>query len=101
MLQHVLGASTETSPSNVDHRKAANPYLSKFGPDVWEEKNRGSQTFSNAICIREYIDHMMVASAKVTKGTEFENNWFFYHDALLLMTSNTTKDWMREKRLLS
>ena len=49
MLQQVSEASTETSPPVVDHRKAANPYLSKFGPDVWEEKIRGSQTFANAI----------------------------------------------------
>ena len=41
MLQQVSVASTETSPPNVDLRKAANPYLSKFGPDVWEEKLRG------------------------------------------------------------
>ena len=39
----------------------------------------------------------MVASAKVMKGTEFENNWFFYHDTLSLMTSKTTKDWMKGK----
>ena len=34
------------------------------------------------------------------KGTKFEDNWMFYHDALTLMTGADTKKWMEEKDYL-
>ena len=46
------------------------------------------------ICITEVVKHIVTASAKLYKGTKYENNWFFYHDALSLMTSTATLEWM-------
>ena len=34
------------------------------------------------------------------KGTDHEDNWFFYHDALNLMTAKDTIAWMKEKDYL-
>jgi hypothetical protein len=34
------------------------------------------------------------------KGTYHEDDWFFYHDALSLMTAMQTIEWMREKDYL-
>lgn len=31
------------------------------------------------------------------QGTAFENNWYFYHDALSQMTNKDTVEWMKEK----
>ena len=31
------------------------------------------------------------------EGTQYENNWYFYHDALSLMTSARTKERMKQK----
>ena len=43
---------------------------------------------------------MVKASAEVFKGTKYQDNWYFYHDALSLLTAKGTVDWMREKNYL-
>ena len=39
---------------------------------------------------------MMEKADEVMKGTVFENDWYFYHDALSLMTSKDCLHWMKE-----
>ena len=97
--QHAQEASVDPTPPDIDHRKAENPYISRYG-DQWESYMRKSPTFANSVLITEYIDHMMRESALVMKGTKFEDNWRVYHDALSLMTSKDTKKWMDEKGYL-
>ena len=36
------------------------------------------------------------SSEKMFKGTEHEDNWYFYHDALSLMTSAEYIAWMKD-----
>jgi hypothetical protein len=43
------------------------------------------------------IEHMIKVSQEVFNGTAYEDNWFFYHDALSLMTAKDTIAWMKEK----
>ena len=92
-------ASQENAPKSVDHRAASNPYRSKFG-DNWEMHLQSSPTFSNSACICQYIEHIMTESARIMKDTIHEKTWMVYHDALSIMTSKNTKEWMREKGYL-
>ena len=49
------------------------------------------------MCIKELIKHIHDKSESVMKRTKYENDWFFYHDALSLMTAKTTITWMKEQ----
>ena len=97
--KHAQDASSEDVPQDIDHRRAANPYLSKYGVG-WEAHIKKSPTFVNSVVISDYIEHIIQESAKVMKGTKYEDNWMFYHDALTLMTGADTKKWMEEKDYL-
>ena len=46
------------------------------------------------------IEFMVNESQRVMKGTYHEDDWFFYHDALTLMTATSTIEWMRKKDCL-
>ena len=92
-------ASNEDAPKTVDHRVCSNPYESKFGDD-WERHVQSSPTFSHSSYICNYIDHMMRESERVMQGTIHEKTWMVYHDALSIMTSRSTKEWMKEKGYL-
>ena len=96
---HAKEASCEDVPEDLDHRKEANPYLSRYGND-WETHIKKSPTFNNSVLITDYIQHIMDESARVMKGTAFEDNWMIYHDALTLMTAKETKRWMEQKGFL-
>ena len=56
-----------------------------------------SRTFLRTKCMADYIHHLMPESERVMKGTIHEDSWIVYHDALSLMTSNSTKEWMKKK----
>jgi predicted flap endonuclease-1-like 5' DNA nuclease len=84
----------------LDHRQAENPYLSLYGEDEWEDKIKGSVTLAAYISIADMIEFMVGESQRVMEGTHHEDDWFFYHDALSLMTAKETIQWMREKDYL-
>jgi hypothetical protein len=46
------------------------------------------------------VEHIVVESARIYKGTKHEYDWMFYHDALSLMTAKETVKWMKEKDYL-
>jgi hypothetical protein len=84
----------------LDHRLADNPYLSMYGEEEWEKRIKKSITLAAYMSIADMIEFMVVESQRVMKGTYHEDDWFFYHDALSLMTAKSTIDWMREKDYL-
>ena len=96
MYQQALTAMDEDCPPDIDHRKKDNPYKSKYG-NQWKRYLKKSVTFSHSVSIADYIDHMMTESKRVMKGTIHEDTWMIYHDALSLMTSKGTNDWMKKK----
>jgi hypothetical protein len=49
------------------------------------------------VCISEVVEHIVVETARIYKGTKKEDDWMFYHDALSLMTAKDTIKWMQEK----
>lgn len=80
----------------VDHRRAENPYKSKYGDD-WRRHVANDLRTHNAVCVTELIEHMVNESAKFYKNTKYEDTWYFYHDALSQLSDKKTKAWMREK----
>ena len=87
----------EDIPPTIDHRKADNPYKSKYGEANWENELKNCSHMKTYCCITDYIQHIHDESAAVIQGTRYENTWYFYHDALALMTSKTTKKWMLDQ----
>ena len=82
------------TPSVKDHRKAKNPYFSKYG-ERWVEKLKFSSSMLKFCCITDLIRFMMKEAEKLMKGSVHEYNLFIVHDALVLMTSKETIIWMK------
>ena len=93
-------ASEQERPIPVDHRKAANPYESKYGDD-WRKYIVKSPTMNNSVMITDYITHMMEESERIMRGTKHQEDWVIFHDALSLMTAVETKEWMEKKGFLA
>jgi len=50
--------------------------------------------------ISDMVKHIYNESRCLMEGTKYSDNWFFYHDALSLMTSNSCKAWMEKEGIL-
>ena len=50
----------------------------------------------NFCSVQDLVTHIYTESKKFYEGTEFEDNWYFYHDALSLMTAKSTIEWMAD-----
>ena len=83
----------------IDHCLSDSPYESLYGED-WKKYIAKSDACKVHVCVTEMVEHIIQASAKLMKGTKHEEDWVFYHDALSVMTSRDTIDWMREKDYL-
>ena len=83
----------------IDHRREANPYLSRYG-DEWKDHIRTDIRRSGSVCITELIHHMDDCTRAAYDGTEWEGNYYWYHDALSQLTCKRTKAYMIEKGLL-
>ena len=82
--------------------KSDNPWREKFGPDGWraavaKHLRGGDNEASGHACVTELVTHMMLASAAAMKGTTHEKDsvWLLYHDALVQLTDEKTKAWMK------
>ena len=63
----------------------------------WREVITQTNFMRKYVCITTIVRHIIEESAKIMKNTKHENDWYFYHDALSLMTSSHTKDWMEKE----
>ncbi|CAB9530889.1 hypothetical protein SEMRO_3098_G343680.1 [Seminavis robusta] len=86
-------------PESVDHRKKDNPYLSRFGEAHWRQEVINSSAMQKVVSVRNLVRHMYQCGIDFFKGSNFETNWHFMHDALSLMTAKETKDWMEKERI--
>jgi len=84
----------------VDHRRAENPYLSRYGDDDWETAIARDLRVHHVICITEIVRHMHDESEKFFADTEYAENWWFFHDALSQLSDKRTKAWMQENGYL-
>jgi hypothetical protein len=87
----------EGPPPDKDHRKANNPYLSRFGASQWYNgvlKAPGMQGYTS---VRHFVEYIVKVSKDHFAGTKYKNNWYFYHDELWLMTADETIQWMKQQ----
>ena len=93
------GCKNEKCPHKVtNYKKKANPYKPKFGND-WKMHIKKAVALSPFVCITEMIAHIIQQSQEVMNGSQYEKTWYFYHDALSLMTSTAAGNWMSVKRI--
>ena len=62
-----------------------------------ETRLKQSAALSKFTAITDYTDYVFTEFKKAMKGTKHEDDWMVYLDALPLMTSQTSKDYMRYK----
>lgn len=48
-------------------------------------------------CATDMIEHMVSESKRIFADTTHANHFFFYHDALSLMTARSCREWMHKK----
>ena len=82
-------------PQETDHRKHNNPYFSRYGVAEWKNKVMATPKMKTLTNIRDLVRHIIESGNKNREGTIYEGNWYFYHDALSLMTANETIEWMQ------
>ena len=74
----------------VDHQKAENPYLSKYGEDKWMDAISKSPTLHLVCPISDLINHMAIQSTNAMKNTKFEGKGLFYHNMLSQLTEKNS-----------
>ena len=99
LVDQCRDAAEGAAPEKVDHRKAINPYESRFGTK-WMNKIQQSAHMKKYVSIRSLVLHMYTATKQAFSGTQHENDFLFYHDALSLMTSRETIEWMADQNIL-
>jgi hypothetical protein len=80
----------DATHSKVDQKRAVNPYESRYD-NAWMEKIIEVKAFTWVKCITAMVAHVMAETERVTKGTKYEDEWYFYHDALSQMMRHETK----------
>ena len=80
--------------ASVDHKKAVNPYESLHG-DRWLEEIKKTTYMMKFIDVRDLVMHMTVQSDEIMRGTVYEGQAMWKHDALSLMTAANTIAWMK------
>jgi hypothetical protein len=86
-------------PEPKVNRKSNNPYLSRFGKDKWYAEVLKQPPAMKAVTnVRHLVEYIMkVSREEHFAGTKYEDDWYFYHDALLLMTATETVEWMKSR----
>jgi hypothetical protein len=90
---HLKDTCVGHAPAKIDNKKADNPYEFRYG-SAWEDDIQSTKAFKKATCITKMVEHIVTATSEVMKGTVYENDFYFYHDALSQMTCNKTKQMM-------
>ena len=61
------------------------------------DKLKSSKEMSKFCCITDIIRYMMNEAEKLMKGSVHEDDFYIVHDALVLMTTKETVNWMKQK----
>ena len=68
---------------------------SQFGEN-WETKIRKIESMKGRVPIKDLIIYMVDETDKVMKGTKYDGQGLFYHDALSQLCSNETVEWIEK-----
>ena len=83
-------------PDITNHINAKNPYKSKYGDD-WLENIKKVKQLNKYVCITGLIKHIYEESRRIMQGTIYEDNWYFYHDSLSLITCAECIEWRKKE----
>eukprot|EP00957_Ditylum_brightwellii_P105707 8060696-Ditylum_brightwellii.AAC.1 len=81
LLMLACDASEGDAPQNINHCKSPNPYQSLYGEE-WEKTIKDTAHMQKCVSM------------------EYEQDFFFYHDALSLITSSETVNLMQQEGIL-
>ena len=101
-LKIIIQKSEQAIPDNrlqkivVKHSEMANPYESLYGSQ-WKREIIKTTAIKRFISINNLVQNMYNNTKKLFQGTVYENNFFFYHGALSLMTPRSCKDIMKKQ----
>jgi hypothetical protein len=75
-----------------------NPYKERYGDDWREEIKKVSRSgLTRIVCVTELIEHIHTHTKNAYKGTPFEDDYYFAHDALSQMCDEDAVAWMKKK----
>ena len=83
----------------IDHRRADNPYKSRYGEACWRDHIRNDIRKAGWVSITELVRHMDKETATALRP-KWGDKYFWYHDALSQLTCKRTRAWMQEEGLL-
>jgi len=86
LCQDASRALPGSPPQPTNHLDAVNPWESKYGEGWVKEINKVGD-MKKIVSIRDLVMHMYNHTKQAYQGTKYENNFFFYHDALYLLRS--------------
>ena len=79
-----------------DHRKAKNTYNQRYGERGVDRLN-SSTAMPKLCCITDLIRFMMNEAENLMKGSVHEDDFYIFHDALVLIKAKETINWMKQK----
>ena len=94
MVEKCADVIDSIPPPTIYHLVFPNPCEGKYG-NKWKEKIKKSKTLSGHRCITDLVTHIIKTSAMLFEDTEYKDTWKLYHDALSLMTTKRTINWMK------
>jgi hypothetical protein len=93
-----------TRPVAVNHLKHDNPYLSRYGDAgadrnhvAWEQVIDADLRKQGQMCVTHQVRHLVRVCKDGFVGTRWENDWYFFHDALPVMVCKQCQDWMESE----
>jgi hypothetical protein len=63
----------------------------------WKNEIKKAAPCRKYACVTDLIDHIYKETRKRFEDTEYRDNFYFYHDALTLMTCKTAVEYMKQK----
>ena len=71
--------------------------MARYGKD--ERLDKCEDDIKEAVCVEQMITHMYETTRALFKDTVDSENFFFFHDALSVMTAGPTMDWMKKRNI--
>ena len=103
-LKKIIQQSEQAIPGSrsqkivVKHSEMVDPYKSLYGSQ-WKQEIFKTAAIKIFISSNTLVQKTYKNTIKIFQGTVYKNNFFFYHDALSLMTSCSCKDFMKKEKM--
>ena len=93
----------EVAPPEIDYREVDedNPYIARYGGENWEQQiGDAPSELAGYSCVKFLVDHIFKETKAFNERYRPGKSWYFYYDALSLMTAKACIDYMEEKGYL-